>query len=587
MIRWRFVVTRLVIVLAVLALLRVGLGPVAGFITVKTLQTATGAKVEIASTKVGLFPPRIQYRGFQIADPRDGKALRDALRADSITLEFDGEAMLHRRWVARNGNIQGLQIGAERETSGHFDDRDEEQLAVSLSDKPGPLSGLLGGLAEKLTEQAEQAAESLETVRRSREIKDRWEQQYESLAARAKTLEQKVKQAKSTAREIDNPLRDWNKIGSTVSLADETRLELKAILAEIDAVPDRFRADLASLEQAKQADIDRIDQFVPGNLAESQNFGIDLISQAVRDQIETLREYWEGGRTLANYTVVAPETERARGIDIDLLGKRRQPEILVERCSVQGLMRADGKAYSLTGTVENVTPSPTLLDDPLRARLHLEGPQVVNVDYVRDRRGDNDIDRLTLHWPAADAEDLKLGQDRHAALALRGGRREVWVQIRSEGERVEGRFVSKQTGVNVALDVDSKYESLPATDALRQSLAAVDTITIDAGFEGRWEDLSLRMNSNLGHALRDAADRAITTQLAASKQRMNEEVQQAFEQEQQRLNAWFEAKQLDARSLTAKADAMLEELGRKLLDGVDSSEVTIGRMSEFLNGRFR
>lgn len=587
MIRWRFVVTRLLVVMAVLVLLRLGLGPVAGYVTVKGLQTATGAKVEIDSTKVGLFPPRIQYQGFYVADPRDGKALRDAFRADSIELELDGDAMLQRRWVARNGSIKGLQIGAERQTSGHFESEGEDELEESLSDKPGVLSGLLGGITGNLTHQIEQAGKELETVRRSREIKSRWEQEYTSLAARAKALEQKVKDTKSTAKGIENPLRDWDKIGNTVSLADQTRVELKAILAEIDAVPARFRADVASLEQAKQADIDRIDQFVPGDLSESQNFGIDLISQAVRDQISTLREYWEGGRTIANYTVVAPETERSRGVNIDLLGKRRRPEILVKHCSVQGMMRADGKAYSLTGTVENVTPSPRALEDPLRVQLHLEGPQVVDVDYVCDRRGQNDVDRLTLHWPRAEANDLKLGSDRHAAVQLIGGQREVWVQMRSEGNFVQGRFVSKQTGVEVGLDVDSKYASLPATKALRDSLAAVDTITIDAGFEGRWNDLDLRMNSNLGHVLRDAANEALVKQVAASKQQMSEKVDQALEKQRGELLAWFETKQLDAKSLAAKADALVEDLGRKLLDGVDSSEVTIGRMSEFLNGRFR
>ena len=48
MIRWRFVFTRLVIILVVLMLLRWGLGPVASYMTTRSLQTITGARVEIA-----------------------------------------------------------------------------------------------------------------------------------------------------------------------------------------------------------------------------------------------------------------------------------------------------------------------------------------------------------------------------------------------------------------------------------------------------------------------------------------------------------------------------------------------------------
>ena len=58
MIRWRFVITRLVVVAAVLMLLRWGLGPVAKYVTVRVIEQATGAKVEIDETRVGFFPLR-------------------------------------------------------------------------------------------------------------------------------------------------------------------------------------------------------------------------------------------------------------------------------------------------------------------------------------------------------------------------------------------------------------------------------------------------------------------------------------------------------------------------------------------------
>lgn len=587
MIRWRFVVSRLLIVSAVLILIGLGMGPVAGYVTVKGLQSATGAKVEIGQTKVGLFPPSIRYENFRVADPRDAKEMRDAFRADSIELELDGDAILHRRWVAREGSITGLQIGAKRDTSGRLVSDEEDIESPSLSDKPGVLGQLLGGITAKLGDHAEESAKDLETVRRSQAIKERWEREYNTLTNRSKTLEQKVRDFKANAKEIDNPLRDWDKIGNAVGLADETRAELKSILAAIDALPARFQADVASLEQAKQIDLDRIDQYIPGDLSESQNFGIDLISEAVRKQVATIRDYWEGGRTIANYTIVAPENDRARGVDIDLLGSKRQPNILIRRCKVQGLMRADGNAYSLTGTVENLTTSPTLLDEPLRAQLQLDGPQIVNVDYIRDRRDNSDIDRLTIHWPQSTAPAIKLGDDQRAMVSLSGGKREVWVQMRSEGKQIQGRFVSKQTGVRLGLDVDSKYDSLPAAEALRESLAGVDVVTIDAGFEGTWDKLSMNMDTNLGKVLGDAANQAIDRQLAASKQQMAEKVEKAFSAEQEKLFVWFNEKQVDTQTLTAKADSLLEDLGKKLLDGVDSSEVTIGRMNDFLNGRFR
>src|SRR6056297_1682499 len=151
MIRWRFILTRCTVVIAVLVLLRWGLGPVASFVTVRGIQLATGAKVEMASTRVGLFPPRVQYTDVRIADPRDGKQLRDALRADSIELVIDGNALLHRRWVAHSGRISGLQIGSKREVSGHFEQVEEIQ---SPSDTPSVLSQWIRGQRDQWTAEA-------------------------------------------------------------------------------------------------------------------------------------------------------------------------------------------------------------------------------------------------------------------------------------------------------------------------------------------------------------------------------------------------------------------------------------------------
>ena len=114
MIRWPFVLTRLLIVIAVLALLRWGMGPVAQYVAIRGLETATGSKVDINNTQVGLFPPSIQFSDVRVTDPRDGKDMRDAFRAKSINLVMDGNALLRRHWVAKQGIISGIEIGAIR-----------------------------------------------------------------------------------------------------------------------------------------------------------------------------------------------------------------------------------------------------------------------------------------------------------------------------------------------------------------------------------------------------------------------------------------------------------------------------------------
>ncbi|MFG0256043.1 MAG: TIGR03545 family protein, partial [Rhodopirellula sp. JB053] len=279
MIRWRFLLTRVITVVAILMILAWGLGPMATYITVAGLEISTGARAEIGSAKVGLFPPSIHYADVHVADPRDGKEFRDAFVADSVDLIVDGDAFLRRRWVVRQARIAGLQIGTQRDSSGHY----EDEVDITPDDNsPSVISKMLSQFTNGLTDRAEEIGENLETVRTGEEIRNRWEDEYAYLLQQARDLEQRVKRIRDAAKGIDNPLRDWPELERTLAEARTAREELLEVRAKIDALPAEMQADLRRLEQARQADLAKVDAYVPGDLSESKNFGVDLISAEIR-----------------------------------------------------------------------------------------------------------------------------------------------------------------------------------------------------------------------------------------------------------------------------------------------------------------
>ncbi|MDA8745326.1 TIGR03545 family protein [Rubripirellula amarantea] len=585
MIRWTFVLTRLIVVVAIIVLLGFGLGPVASYVTVRGIEQATGAKAEIANTKVGLFPPRVQYLDVHIADPRDDKEMRDAVVADSIELVIDGQALMQRRWVASDGRITGLKIGTRRESSGHLEKEPEEEVE---STGPSMLDRLVGDASDKLSDTADAVVGDLETLRRSKEIRARWETEYANMTDRARALEQSIREIRDRARGIDNPLRDWEELQRTLAEARAARDELLQIRTTIDGLPGQLQTDLAALDEAKRIDMEKVDRYVPGDLTGAGEFGVDIIASSVRDQIAQVKSYLDGGRTLANYTIVAPETERTRGEDYDLSSVAR-PSLMVRRCEIGGTMRAGGDIYEMTGVVENMTPSPDLLAEPTRARLNLDGPDSMRVEYVRDRRMGNDVDLMTLHWPEMNAKPMKLGKG-GSAVAVSGGKRELWVQIRTEGDAVEGRFVSKQTGVQLDLNVADKFAGKAGVESLRNSLAAVDRIEVDANFSGTWKELDLNMNTNLGQILRRAGEDAVADQLRASKEKLAAEVNKVHAEQTVALRQWLSEQAGEARTLLASADASIEEMRTKVLSKVgntDEVEMIGSRLRSAVMGSLR
>ncbi|QDV65291.1 TIGR03545 family protein [Crateriforma conspicua] len=571
MIRWQFVFTRLFIVVLILFLIRWGLGPVAKYVTVRGLETVTGAKVEIDHAQIGMFPPRVRYQDVRIADPRSDKSMRDAFRADTIDLVIDGNALLHRRFVASSGRITGITIGEARQTSGHFDQVEPE----TVDDSPSMMGQLLSGLTGKTQQFADDFTGDLETIRRGEQIRDQWQSDYNALMVRAENLEGQIRSIRDKARdlmsgdELYNKLRDTSELPRLLEQAMNVREELVQVRDQIDSMPSRVRTDWTALQQAKQMDMELIDSYVPGNLSESKNFGIDLIANSIRQEIQTVRDYFEGGKTIADYTVLAPESERSRGQYFDLRGDNPPPVTLVRQCEVSGLMRADGNSYEMTGVVTNITPDPQLLDEPTKARLQLDGPELVNVEIVRDRRGGNDLDMLTVHWPSARAKPIEMGSGDDVRLTVTGGDRELWVQISDDAGQLTGRVVSKQLGVNVGLDVDPSAAETALVSSMRQSLSEVDRIEVDANFTGTWNDLAFDVSSNLSNVLNRAVRDAISLQVAESKKELTQKVDAEYLKQTQGLNQWLATHQNEANELMRKADESIAEITNKIAEKTD------------------
>ena len=585
MIRWRFVLTRFLIVLAVLVLLRWGMGPVAQYITVSSLEMATGSKVEVAKTQVGLFPPRLHLSDVSVADPRDNRQMRDVLRAKSIDLVMDGDAILHRRWVATEGVISGVEIGATRKTSSRNNRLEMLESAGSENSKSS-LDRLIGVTTDRLKDETQALLVDLETVKCSKEIRTQWEAEYDRLVVRAKNLEEQIRGVRDEAQVVKNPLRDLPDLQRTLARARNARTELGSVHRALDSLPSRLQADLIRLEKAKQADLARVDGYLPDNLKTSGDVGIEMLGDAVREQIQQIKYYFESGRTLANYTVIAPESVRMRGTNHDL-APAPAPGLLVRHCEVNGILRADGNRYQMTGFLENLTPNPEMLKHPTRVGLRLVGPEIVRVEYVRDRRKNAKVDLLTLHWPEISAKPLQLGEDGGTSIEINGGQRELWVQVKAIGDQLEGRLVSKQTGVSLNLQTPDQYESTAAVQSLRESLSFVDRIEMDAKFSGNWRDLNLNLTSNLGQVLRRASEDAIARQVADSKQQLSAKIRQEHTNQALALQQWLGSRQNAAQSLLANAEKFIDEMGRKVQNEVGDADAYLGKLRGAIRGKLR
>ena len=579
MIRWRFISIRLLVVVLVLLLLRWSASPIAEWFIVYTLQNATGAKVEIAATDVGLFPPRIRLTKLVLADP--GKEMRNAFEAEDVLLTIDGDALLRRRYEISDGRITGIRIGGDRETSGALDLAPEPE--PETTDEPSAISQWCQQLAGDAEENIEAFGESLATVRTSKEIRDQWEARYESLRQQAQTLEDNVRVLKSNARSIDNPLRDLPALQETLRRAEEIKKELLSISQQLDAMPAQVRSDMVALEEAREQDRQRIRSYLPASEAgQETQLGPELLASLVRDQIQQVRDYLQSGQAIADATVASPKMERIRGEDV-LLGGSPAPAWLVRRCELSGYMEVNSEEYQLVGVLENFTTDHLNQDGPLHARMRLDGPRVVRIDYQRDysptlQGGQPPRDHLKIHWPNLPLPSRKVGKASEAALVIDGGQLQLWVDIETQGDKIEGRLVSRQEQTSLGLTTKDSLAKNVFVQSLNRSLAAVDHVDVDATFKGTWREMDLQIATSLTDQLKDGMTSAINESLAATQQKLANRVDEEYRKQSLELERWLGSQQTAARELLAKADEAVTSMSKKLVAELGAPDAYLGRL---------
>ncbi len=275
--------------------------------------------------------------------------------------------------------------------------------------------------------------------------------------------------------------------------------------------------------------------------------------------------------------------ERHRGEHIQLVAQQ-QPSVLIRHCELSGLLRSGGKPYQLTGILENLTPQAKLRQDPMRARLRLQGEETIRLEYVRDDSAEIAHEVLTMHWPEIQPPTLRLGSSDNLKLDVRDGRLELWVQLDTRGEQLTGRLVSRRAETQINLQAPEKVARTPMFGTLHNALAGVDQIEIDAQFQGTWSDLDVDVSTNLTGILNTAVREATALQIAATREKMEAEINRIHARELTELQQWLVSQQTKSNELLTQADSTVQEISRKVLSETGKADAYLGRLRGNLPG---
>lgn len=524
LIRWKYVLPRLVLLLIVGLTVRFGLDPTLRWLIVTSGQAVTGAKVELAEVTTSLRDGRLELAGLAAANA--DSPLRNLCEARQIELLVDVNALLHRRVVIRSGNILGLQFDTPRETSGELEiapvDETESNPAPAWADKAQDLASDWFAATEERFNVDFTA--NLQTPQVAAALEARWKTQAADLRAQAETLKGRGKQLESDLREIkSNPLRNADRIPAVQAELKSVKQDLKKLQEKIKELPQQAQADKEALLAARKQDETYLRQQLKFDRLDGDNLTQVLLGDTARTNLQAAMDWiaWAREKMPTSETKKIA-ARRSRGSTVVFGGAR--PEFLIEQVNLELSAPVAGRPMQFTGLLTNLSTQPQLVAEPARLELAAVGDVPMMVSLESDRRSEPGGERLHLECPALPLGGQTLGKPEKLALAVAPGTASLLVELELVGDAVSGHISFAQPELDITPAIGPKTNATLAA-VMEQAVSGVRQLSAEVTLGGTLREPQFKIDSPVGKQLADGISTALATAARQRGERLLAKVQ--------------------------------------------------------------
>jgi uncharacterized protein (TIGR03545 family) len=499
---------------------------------------AVGAKVEINSADLSLFPAGLKLIGLQVTDPEE--PMKNAIEASRISMALDSTMLLRRKIIISEMSFDGVQLNTLRKTSGAIQQKSTESSSPEQVPAPQTGSGK-NRLSELLSSQLQMPdakeilkREDLKTLKLAQSLQSdiqsaeqTWKQKLQLLPDKEKLAQyrRRIKQLKSSKKGGLQQL-----LGSTtdiIAIQKELEQDLEAIeqaLADFQNQGKGFAKRLNSLAKAPLADIKRLKNkysLSPQGLA---NLSALLLGDQLGIWIDRAIAWYN---RLEPIVASQPEPEtvkpvRGRGLNVRFKETDGLPDFLIRRADAAVVL----KSANLSGVVRNITPDQHLVGAPLTFNFsgqHAQKMGSIRLDGAIDLRVPSSS-KSTVNLAV---ENYPLGQ---AALSANPGLRidlkkalaNLTLDAIILNNHISSKLKAGLTSVKLATDVGQSPN--PITSAMAKTLETVNRINATAHIDGTFDDYAIELKSDLDRVLKKSVQKMVLNEAAIFEKKLKKEI---------------------------------------------------------------
>lgn len=532
LLRWKYIVPRLLAVLTILLSLRFGLDPLVKWAIESSGEAALGAKVELADVKNSLLTGQVKLHQLAVANPQ--APMRNLMEVGYGTLHLDVDALLHGRVVITQGLLSGLEFDTERVTSGAL----PESICDEIESEPSTMDHYMAEAsqrAEKWFDEVDerlngQVIEELQSPKRAEELQIRWPEKYASLQMQADALRDKGKEIQAQLQRIKaNPLRNLEDLGELETKVRETDAAFRKLQTEITALPAEVENDRQQVLDAWKHDEELIRARLQVSALDGQGLSQTLLGETANQRLIAAVDWIRWARRQLPRKQDCLEKQRSRGTTI--LFTAKEPALLIQELQLRGFATLRGEQLLVSGTARHLTTEPHLHARPTTLQIKATGRTEFSLHATLDRRTELAEDRLELRCPAVELPRTTLRNADRLAILVSPGTATVDADLHLQEEKLAGTISFAQADISLKPELPDVKRKIQ--QVFSDSLSAIDSLALQIELAGTLQKPTMQLRSDLGPQIATGLNQSIKKLLA-------EEAEILIAQSQQKLDAQLE-----------------------------------------------
>lgn len=531
---------------------------------------ANGAEVNVASIHTSVLGGSFEMLGLQVTDK--AKPQRNIFEIGKISFKFNWDALLRMKFVVDDASILNIQALNQRKKPGYvvpptppsktpsalekMEKQVLEQTQADYNDNLlGDIATVLGGTDAK--DQLKNIEGELKASGRIKELekglkeKEKvWNERIKSLP-QGKEIDELGKRLKALKFDAKNPVEFSKSLKEADKIIKEADQKVRLVTdtgKNLNEDINTYNAAFKELEKMVDEDLKDLQARLKIPSIDGADFSKKLFTQMIQQKLAGYRKYMELAREYMPPKKSAEEKaaaklippKRGEGRNYRFPVTKGYPLFWLKHAAISSELGQSEFSGNIAGKLVDLTTDPSYLGKPTVLTVKGDFPkqEVMGLDakLVFDHTTDVAKETMDMKIASFPVEGRKLADSKDVQFGFTDAKGVMQMNATLQNAQVEFKVANEFN--QVKYDVGSANKQVD--QILKNVVAGIPVVTLNANAIGSWDKFSLHINSNLGDELSAGFKREIQAKIDEAKAQLKKMIDEKIGGEKAKLTAEFE-----------------------------------------------